>query len=317
MIVNKKSENIIVSVLCTAYNHESFIRQCLDGFVMQKTNFRFEAIVHDDASTDGTAAIIREYAEKYPDIIVPIYQTENQYSKKIGIYKTFLYPKAQGKYIAICEGDDYWTDPYKLQKQVDILENNPDCSFCCGGYIQEQAGVKDILQVEKRGDSDSFKFTLEEWLNEEWFTMPLTTLYRTKEFLTEISPYIERYRYYRDVHMYYHLLLIGKGFYVSENWANHIFHPGGVASMQPEHVIAKNGYNVYRDLYKVTKDVRLKRFVRLFASFMMLSVDKTESKLKLFLVALSVSQSFHDVKMSCIIFVKVILRKIKSLFVDK
>ena len=310
-------KELIVTILCTAYNHEPYIRKCLEGFVMQKTNFQFEAIVHDDASTDGTATIIREYAEKYPDIIVPIYQTENQYSKKIGIYKTFLYPKAQGKYIAICEGDDYWTDPYKLQKQVDLLEANLDCSFCCGGYIQEQAGKEDILQVEKRGDSNSFKFTLDEWLNDKWFTMPLTTMYRNKEFIIAIAPCRDKYRYYRDVHMYHHLLLIGKGLYVSENWANHIFHPGGVASMQPHYIVMRNANNIYREIYKVMGDVRYKKLVRLTSLERMMSIDKTESKLKLFLVALSVSQSFHDVKMSCIVFIKVILRKIKSLFVDK
>lgn len=75
---------LMVSIRCNTYNHERYIRQCLEGFVIQKTNFRFEAIVHDDASTDGTAAIIREYAEKYPDIIKPIYETENQYSKHDG-----------------------------------------------------------------------------------------------------------------------------------------------------------------------------------------------------------------------------------------
>ena len=77
----RENEPLMVTILCLVYNHESYIRQCLEGFVMQKTNFRFEAIVHDDASTDGTAAIIREYAEKYPDIIKPIFETENQYSK--------------------------------------------------------------------------------------------------------------------------------------------------------------------------------------------------------------------------------------------
>lgn len=125
-----KNENIMVSILCTAYNHEKYIQQCLDGFVMQKTNFKFEVIIHDDASTDNTANIIREYEEKYPEIIKPIYQKENQYSKKAGITKNFTLPKARGKYIAICEGDDFWTDKYKLQKQVDTLENNPNCKCC-------------------------------------------------------------------------------------------------------------------------------------------------------------------------------------------
>ncbi len=125
-----QTNEIMVSVACLAFNHEKYIRKTLDGFVMQKTNFRFEVIIHDDASTDGTAAIIREYEEKYPDIIKPIYQTENQYSKKIPINKTYIYPRCKGKYLAYCEGDDYWTDPLKLQKQADALENNENCTIC-------------------------------------------------------------------------------------------------------------------------------------------------------------------------------------------
>ena len=121
----------LVSIRCLVYNHEPYLRQCLDGFVMQKTNFAFEAIVHDDASTDNSAAIIREYAEKYPDIIKPIYETENQYSKKDGslrrIMNEAIHPDAQ--YIAFCEGDDYWTDPLKLQKQVDFMTLHTECSL--------------------------------------------------------------------------------------------------------------------------------------------------------------------------------------------
>ena len=98
---------------------------------MQKTNFRFEAVVHDDASTDGTAAIVREYAEKYPDIIKPILETENQYSKGDGTLGRIMAENREGKYIAICEGDDYWIDPLKLQKQVDYMEDHPDCTMTC------------------------------------------------------------------------------------------------------------------------------------------------------------------------------------------
>ena len=122
---------IVVSIQCLTYNHALYIRQCLDGFVMQKTNFRFEAIVHDDASTDGTQDIIREYEKKYPDIIKPIYQKENQYSKGIpGFITNLVSSKCKGKYIAICEGDDYWIDPNKLQMQVDFLESHPEYSMC-------------------------------------------------------------------------------------------------------------------------------------------------------------------------------------------
>lgn len=125
-----RDNEIMVSVYCLAYNHEKYIRKALDGFVMQKTNFPFEVIVHDDASTDNTAAIIQEYADKYPDIIKPIFQTENQYSKGVKIAKTFIYPKMKGKYVAMCEGDDYWTDENKLQLQFDAMEAHPECSFC-------------------------------------------------------------------------------------------------------------------------------------------------------------------------------------------
>lgn len=117
---------IMVSVICNTYNHEAYIRDALDGFVMQETTFPFEVLIHDDASTDATARIIREYAEKYPDLIKPILQTENQYSKQVGIFRTFQQPRITGKYFAFCEGDDYWTDPHKLQKQVDAMEQHPE-----------------------------------------------------------------------------------------------------------------------------------------------------------------------------------------------
>lgn len=121
----------IVSVVCTSYNHEQYIRECLDGIVMQRVDFRFEVIVHDDASTDSSADIIREYAEKYPDIIKSILQTENQYSKGVQIWE-MLFKMSNSKYIAICECDDYWTDPSKLQKQVDFLEANPNYGLVFG-----------------------------------------------------------------------------------------------------------------------------------------------------------------------------------------
>ncbi len=121
----------LVIIKCLVYNHEPYLRQCLDGFVMQQTNFPFYAVVHDDVSTDNSAAIIREYAEKYPDIIHPIYETENQYSKGDGSLGRIMNEACKdAKYIALCEGDDYWTDPLKLQKQVDFLEANPEYGLC-------------------------------------------------------------------------------------------------------------------------------------------------------------------------------------------
>ena len=115
----------LVSVCVITYNHGKYIRQCLDGILMQKVNFPYEILIHDDASPDDTADIIREYWEKYPTVIKPILQTENQYSQ--GRYVSwFNFDRAKAKYIAHCEGDDYWTDDGKLQMQVDFLEEHEE-----------------------------------------------------------------------------------------------------------------------------------------------------------------------------------------------
>ena len=120
----------LVSISCITYNHEKYIRDAIEGFLMQKTTFPIEILIHDDASTDNTATIVREYEVKYPQLIKPIYQTENQYSKKDGTIGRIQRGRARGKYYATCEGDDYWTDSLKLQKQVEFLEENTDCSLC-------------------------------------------------------------------------------------------------------------------------------------------------------------------------------------------
>lgn len=138
----------LVSINCITFNHEAYIRSALDGFLMQKTDFPFEILLHDDASTDNTPDIIREYAERYPDIIRPMYQTENQYSKGISnISGRFNFPRARGRYIAMCEGDDYWTDPDKLQMQVDYMEQHPDCALC---FHSARVEVEDGSLTESR-----------------------------------------------------------------------------------------------------------------------------------------------------------------------
>ncbi|UVR29774.1 glycosyltransferase [Bacteroides fragilis] len=144
----------LVSICCITYNHVAHISQCLDGFLMQKTTFIFEILIHDDASTDGTADIIRKYVAKYPHLIKPVYQVENQYSKGVKIMSTYNYSRARGKYIALCEGDDYWIDPLKLQKQIDVLES--DSSI---GLVYTDFYVYD--ENEKR--MTSFPLKSEKW----------------------------------------------------------------------------------------------------------------------------------------------------------
>lgn len=116
---------MLVSICCLSYNHEKFIRDALDSILKQKVNFEYEILIHDDASTDRSQEIIKEYEKKYPNIIKPIYQTENQYSKG-GPIDPDNFNRAKGKYLAFCECDDYWIDENKLQKQIDFLENHPE-----------------------------------------------------------------------------------------------------------------------------------------------------------------------------------------------
>lgn len=139
---------ILASVCCITYNHENYIREALDSILLQETDFPFEIVVHDDASTDGTAEIVLEYAKKYPRLIRTIMQSENQFSKGGLISLRFVFPEARGKYIAICEGDDYWRDKTKLQQQVTFLEDNPeyvitytDCQpFDESGFLDQDCG---------------------------------------------------------------------------------------------------------------------------------------------------------------------------------
>lgn len=187
-----KDKEVVVSICCITYNHEPYIRQCLDGFMMQKTTFPFEVLIHDDASTDGTADIIREYEIKYPDIVKPIYQKENQYSKGIAISRTYNYPRAKGKYIALCEGDDYWIDPLKLQKQVDFLETHSE-------YGLIRTNVNRFVQKEHRVEESFFstgsrlrmKDTFEDYIYYGWFAAPCTWLFR-RDFCLEFSNFNEK-----------------------------------------------------------------------------------------------------------------------------
>lgn len=143
----------LLAIYCLVYNHESYLRDCFEGFVMQQTNFPFVAVVHDDASTDGSAAIIREYEAKYPHIFKPIYEIENQYSKRDGSLERIMNEAIDAtvaRYVAMCEGDDYWIDPLKLQKQVDFMEANIEYSICfhkVNTLIQTTGEVKDEFLV--------------------------------------------------------------------------------------------------------------------------------------------------------------------------
>lgn len=228
----------LVSIRCLVYNHEPYLRQCLDGFVMQKTTFPFEAIVHDDASTDGSAAIIREYAEKYPDIIKPIYETENQYRKGtiLKILDAAIHPSA--KYIAICEGDDYWTDPHKLQIQVDFLESHPDYSLSVHEYTEwdEEKGAYRPHQIEfLKNTKKDLTLTLDDYATGVFFTKTLTSVYRRSAIIES------KFQYYDakfDMTLFYALMTQGKCYLF-----NRVM---GCYRIQPNSLTAPNNIRKFR-----------------------------------------------------------------------
>ncbi|MCH5270282.1 MAG: glycosyltransferase [Lachnospiraceae bacterium] len=121
---------IEVSIICVTFNQADYIRDTLEGFLMQKTDFAYEILIHDDVSTDGTVEVLREYQQKYPDKIKLVLEVENQYSKGVDITKDIMLPYVRGRYIAYCEGDDYWIYSGKLQAQYDLLEAHPEISLC-------------------------------------------------------------------------------------------------------------------------------------------------------------------------------------------
>jgi glycosyltransferase involved in cell wall biosynthesis len=130
-----------VSICCVTYNHASTVAQALDSFLAQQSDVTIEVLVHDDASTDGTQEIIRRYAKLYPDVVKPLYETENQYGKGTAMDATFNFPRAKGEYIALCEGDDTWSDPHKLQKQIAAMRAHPTCTFCfTNGTVRDESG---------------------------------------------------------------------------------------------------------------------------------------------------------------------------------
>lgn len=255
----------IVSICCMAYNHAPFIRKCLDGFLMQepptgvsKDEPWYEILIHDDCSTDGTDEIIREYAEKYPDKIFPLYETENQYSKG-KVIDAYNYDRARGKYIAVCEGDDYWIDSYKLQKQVDFMESHPDYSVCfhrvkrhnvkTGEYTDDDCG--NIL-----GDKEAVDITIKDFFS-RWYTQPLSMLFRVSMF-DRLLPYT--YKYYRDMHEIYHLLKNGKGRLMAFAGGVYNRHPGGIHSLVSLDVHYRISYDLASEWYQVTPDKYVKMY---------------------------------------------------------
>jgi glycosyltransferase involved in cell wall biosynthesis len=217
---------------------------------MQETTFPVEILIHDDASTDNTANIIREYETRFPHLIKPIYQTENQYSKGKGPASILAYPGTRGKYLAVCEGDDYWTNPRKLQKQVDFLDHHAEYTFCWTRFntLDSKTGATSLddnsayFQSTEGGVDFTFDTFLKGWhIGMQTFLCRLACLFEKSTSRKRSNG--------RDLFLIAHLLSLGKGYCLNDVTAVYRIHSGGIYSGLDELGKLEVGANTYREIF--------------------------------------------------------------------
>ena len=249
-------ENPLLSVVTIAYNHEAYIQKCIECVLMQKVNFPIEFIIADDCSTDGTLTICKSYAARYPELI-RIITSENNVGAVLNEQRAFM--AARGKYIATCEGDDYWTDPDKLQKQVDFLESHPDFSVCFHRYRKfhmndgswENDQCAELLSDCEEGTEVSMRQFMDRWV-----TQYLTMVFRKDCY--DFEAY-RRYKYYRDTHQVYHLMKNGKCMLFSFYGGVYQITGNGIYTDKDAFRQGMLSANVSRELWKRNRDPEWKR----------------------------------------------------------
>lgn len=244
--------NPLVSVIMLTYNHAPYLKEAIEGVLMQKTNFEFELIICNDASPDNSSEIIKALAKKYPNIIRYFYHEKN-----IGFVENqrFAFQQAKGKYLGYCEGDDYWTDENKLQFQVDFLENNPQ-------YVMTTA--RNLLLYQESGklteDGKDYMFGNKEFIDysqESFFrerpTQTFTYLLRRE--LLDLK-WVDVYPNYRDLYYFYHLLAFGKGRAFNKVVGVYRLHEGGVYSSLATEKKLRTSIDIFSNIKKINNDAR-------------------------------------------------------------
>ena len=257
----KNSINPLVAIQCLVYNHEPYLADCLNGFVTQRTTFPFVAVVHDDASTDNSASIIREFAEKYPNIIIPIYETENQWRKPDGSLSRIMNKALDAtgaKYIAICEGDDYWTDPYKLQKQIDILEADNTLMACVTNTsrVDKEGNLLEAKQDNVVQGNREGKYSIYDFFKTPQHSYPTATVVYRSYNLTEIrrkfrhteNPFLGDWTLWIILHSY------GAFYYLDEVTAAYRVNPTSLTHTVNRVARAKASADICRRVADVLQD---------------------------------------------------------------
>lgn len=264
----------MVRVSCMTFNHAHYIADAMNGFCMQETNFPFVCTIMDDASTDGEQDVIKNYLEEHFDLedssVVRKEETDDyfltfaQHKTNKNCYFAVLFLKynhysikkpkmpyieewCDTKYVALCEGDDYWIDSQKLQTQTDLLDANPDISLVAGGYVYKK-GSRETLVIKNENNNKNFRFNQNDW-KKNWYTKTLTVMYRVKA-TVDYQKKKTAFKYNRDVHLFYYLLKWGDGIYVPKLFGEYNVHAGGICSSNSKEKNAIIAYNCHKELYE-------------------------------------------------------------------
>lgn len=213
----------LVSIKCITYQHAKFIRDAIEGFLMQETTFPVEILIHDDASTDGTVDIVMEYAAKYPRLFRTVLQQENQWSKGKRP-ALFLNPLVRGDFVALCEGDDYWIAKSKLQRQIDVLESRPDVALVFhNAWVRHEESRKDFfLARELKGST----FGVQDLISRDWFVPTASIVHRSS---LKLNTDLLRVSFAGDVVMLFSAGLQGSLHYIDEVGSVYRKHSGGLS----------------------------------------------------------------------------------------
>ncbi|MFC4721184.1 glycosyltransferase family 2 protein [Geojedonia litorea] len=253
----------LISVCIQTYQHEAYIQQCLDSVLQQNTTYAYEIILGEDCSTDKTRAICQTYADAYPDQIRLFLRHRKDVIKMNGIptgrFNFIQNLKAcRGRYIAILDGDDYWTDPLKLQKQVDFLEGHPDYSICWTKYEILEAGHFSAPDWDAIIGEDSFYELHYDNFSSPYCTHTLTCMFRAEAFHYKD---ILRFRFFKDNSIYLNCLQRGKGAVLNFFGGVYRKHAQGIYSLRSDYQQAISNYSNYEELLILIPESRVPNLI--------------------------------------------------------